>query len=174
MNNNTVILSKFEKIRLHALIDFWCGDETEPCKRAIMSEVIKACENGEIACEGRTNPWHETIQKSLIAGELLIVRESFDKWAARFLEANESSISKINFKAEQTLLKIIGALITIHYDKLPFKVAETGRYKASAIEADILKKLPQDNGLKEGTIRKKIPAALDAIKENLYAGTEEK
>ena len=97
--------------------------------------------------------------------DLLIERASFLEWINSLKEDKHATPPIYNFKAEQTLLKIIGALITIHYDRQAFKIGE--KPNASAIEEAILGKLKRSDGLKDGTIRKKIPFAIDAIKENL-------
>jgi hypothetical protein len=73
----------------------------------------------------------------------------------------------INSKSEQTLLKIIGALLHLHYNRSPFII--DGKPNALRIEEDILSNLGKDSikidGLRDGTIRRKIPAAFKSIKE---------
>lgn len=71
-------------------------------------------------------------------------------------------------RAEKTYLKILGALLTIHYSKAPFK--KPAGLNANQIAADIVSNLSKndmnDFGISEGTIRKKIGTALKAINEN--------
>jgi len=156
---------KSDLLPMDAILDYWCDNKPNECREAKKYAIIKACKDGEIHYESRA-PWPagvlELVEKDLI----LIRRETFDVWAACFLEEGEQAIPPIySTKAEATLLKIIGALITIHYDKQAFKTG--GKPNASAIEAAILGKLKRNDGLRDGTIRKKIPVAMDAIKENL-------
>ena len=155
---------KSDLLPINAILDYWCDNKPDECREAKKYAILKACQDGDVIFESNA-PWRASARELIEKNQILINRESFDAWAAAFLEEGESAAPPIfNTKSEQTLLKLIGALITIHYDKQTFKTGDN--FNASAIEEDILRKLENNNGLKSGTIRKKIPAALDAIKEN--------
>ena len=85
----------------------------------------------------------------------------------RYFTVTKVSLEKskdINPKKEKTLLKIIGALVRIHYDKEAYKI--NGRFNALAIESSIKQRLSTDEGLKDKTIRTQIPEAIKALEEN--------
>lgn len=80
---------------------------------------------------------------------------------------------EINPKRERTLLKVIGALIHIHYNKNPYKTGE--KFNATQIEEHIMSKIPKTIGIAPQTIRKQVvPPALEAIEENFKVDQEDR
>ena len=89
--------------------------------------------------------------------------------AKTFHGTEEPIVEEGNPKREKTLLKIIGALLSMKYSGSKYEI--NGRVNRSAMERqfnlDLANAGFNDNGIKEGTLRKKvIKDALEEIEEN--------
>lgn len=164
--NETQICKQFwakaDYLPLEAIVDYWCGEKNpQECRKAKTYAIITACDNNEILFE-RTVPWKAPVLELAEKGQLLIKRQSFETWAQQFEDGDDAIPKPLSTTREQTLLKIIGALIRIHYNKPAYRIGD--RLNASVIGRSILGKLKTNEGLKD--IRKAIPDAILAIEEN--------
>ena len=158
--------SRVSSLPLETILDYWC-ERDQSCREAKKFAIIEACENEEIEYTRTDGKTFEDPVLLLANRDILAInRRSFEEWASQF-ETKEVMPKPLTSKEENNLLKIIGALIQVHYDKEAYKHGT--KFNASAIEIHIMSKLNLRNGsgLQYGTIRKKIPAAIEAIKENL-------
>lgn len=159
--------SKADFMPIHAILDYWCDKKPHDCREAKKQAILAACDNDEIEyTRNDDKPFKDSVYSLDTRGILLIKRESFDGWASQFSDEGSPLPPRENFRSEQTLLKIIGALLVANYqNKRPYM--QGGKINAAQVYGHLSQSLTNIKGLSDSTVRKKIPQAMQAISENL-------
>lgn len=100
-----------DHIPLEGIISYWCelsGQDQEACREAKKHAVLSAIRRGEIGYLRRDGkPFDDDVDELVRRGQLLIEKDSFNKWAAQFADAPVMEKPMGN-RERETLLTIIG------------------------------------------------------------------